>query len=284
MYIPKNAFYNPNFNPYKVNCEQITCSSIDAYVNCIGDIIQGRWGCVQIQLVDQNGLPLDLSIVRSIEVIVTNSFGYYVGHWGWIKEHELTKDCNNVDVYQRPIGDIYQEDNDIWVVYETGGSGNCSGSGTGSGSGSGGGIDITNKGLIGIMLTPEQTYTTTGPLTAQIIVTMDGEGKCNTYVISCIVIANIVASMIGNVCIPGITDAEDSTTLSNMIYKNLNKVIIPISIYDIPYSATITEVATKYDITEVGYYKVEDKYYQCDYYSQVYDDKDLWVLYDLDED
>lgn len=273
MYIPKNAFYNPNFNPYKVNCEQQTCDGFDAFVNCITNILQGRWGCVEIQLVDKFGQPLDLSAVRSIEVILTNSLGYYMGSWGWVKNHIQPSSENILDVYQRPIGNV--EDRDIWVEWQESGSG--SDEGKDSGSGSGKEDKPINVGLIGLSIPPSVTYTTTGAVTAQVIITTDESGVCNTYVVPCIVLANIVKNMVNEICDELIDDPE------GIAYKNLNKVIIPVSIQEIPFGATVTEVYDIEDIDKVGYYKVDDVYYKCDYYKSEYDDKDKWVIYTVDK-
>ena len=158
MYIPKNAFYNPSFNPYKVNCEQQTCADLDAYVSCVGNILQGRPGCIVIQLVDEFGQPLDLNRIKELKVIITNSLGYYVGTW--------TKKSIQV----------IKHDNE-----------NESGSG------------ISNTGKIRLLLNNEHTLTTTGPLTAQIIIVTDDE-MCNEHVISCIVLANIVSNVENNIC------------------------------------------------------------------------------------
>lgn len=263
MYIPKNAFYNPNFNPYKVNCEQQICNGFDAFVNCITNILQGRWGCVEIQLVDKFGQPLDLSAVRSIEVILTNSLGYYMGSWGWVKNHTQPSSQNILDVYQRPVGNV--EDRDIWVEWQE------------SGSGSGEDDKTINIGLVGLSIPPSITYTTTGAVTAQVIITTDEDGVCNTYVVPCVVLANIVKNMVNEICDELIDDPE------GIAYRNLNKVIIPISIQEIPFGATVTQVYDIEEIDKVGYYKVDDAYYKCDYYKSEYDDGDKWVVYTIDK-
>ncbi|WP_296864508.1 hypothetical protein [uncultured Methanobrevibacter sp.] len=302
MYIPKNAFYNPNFNPYKVNCEQQVCDGIDAFVNCITNILQGRWGCIKIQLVDSLGLPLDISTIKSIEIIVTNSLGYYVGTWGWVKDKMQPENFPKVDIYQRPVKSItedddiwveydsndgydkrknsskhrndYFEDEDLWVEYKMK---NASAVTKDSDSGSGQGDEITNMGLIGITLTPEQTYVPSGALTAQIVVTTDEKGICNTFVINCIVLANIVKNMAGVIC-----NTNDDTDIIN-VYKHLNIVIVPVNIAEIPLDANIKEIFSVEDIEDIGYYYIsdEDKYYQCTYYTPEMDDNDRWVIYDI---
>lgn len=291
MYIPKNAFYNPNFNPYKVNCEQQVCDGIDAYVSCITDIIQGRWGCIEIQLVDKVGMPLDLSDVKSIEVIVSNSLGYVIDTWGWVKKHTQTSDTNILNIHQRPVH--YPEDADLWVEWnETNAKlqkdvefhddddywvewyGN-NGSDSGSDSGSGSGDEIINKGIISLNMSPLHTYTASGPVTAQLIITTETGGVCNTFVVNCIVIANIVPSAINRICM------EDEDEKNNMIFKNLNKIIIPISLQEIPLDAKVTDVHRLSDIIKPGYYRFSGSYYKCDYFTSEYDDNDKWIVYNI---
>ena len=279
MYIPKNAFYNPNFNPYKVNCEQQVCDGIDAFVNCITNILQGRWGCIKIQLVDALGMPLDLSTVKSIEIIVTNSLGYYVGTWGWTKNKIQPESSQKIEIYQRPVNSS-EVDDDYWVEWGDD-SGTGSGGGTGSESGSESGEDITNKGLIGIMLSPDQTYIPSGALTAQIVVTTDENGVCNTFVISCLVLANIVQNMAGNIC----NEEDDGKEIDGKdMYRHLNLVIVPVNIEEIPYPASVQEIKYIKEIEDTGYYylKGKDQYYQCTYYTPEMDDRDKWVVYDTD--
>jgi hypothetical protein len=84
-----------------MSCTAVSyCQSITAFVECIPQLYQGDDHHFEIQLIGQNGLPLDLTLYSGIYVrLYTDGFNYYNFSWPHASGTELleiiqTEDTN----------------------------------------------------------------------------------------------------------------------------------------------------------------------------------------------
>jgi hypothetical protein len=149
-------------------CVLSTCARLIAQVDCILQIMQGTTGCIDIQLFDVDGLPLNLDYVSELRVMLFDEV-----------------ECTVADFYY-PSVPSGCTGFDIQFLQETDTAGN-----------------IINEGLIRICLDKACTSIGPGAIYAELLITLQEPvtGSTGSYTeetigIPCIMVAQILPSKI----------------------------------------------------------------------------------------
>jgi len=153
------------------SCVLSTCERLIAQVSCISQIMQGTTGCIDIQLFDVDGLPLDLETVSELRLMLFDEIECVVADFYY---PSIPSGCKGFFI------DFLQE-NDT--------EGN-----------------IIDEGLIRICLDKESTSVGPGGIFSEIVITLNehvtgstgstGDYSEETIGIPCFKVANILPSKI----------------------------------------------------------------------------------------